>query len=121
MSLLKFRIFTALLLVLSHDTDIAVQAGPSRVARAPVDKLVTLPIKKHLNFTGPGTMLQHGQARARSLRERAIARATGTPPPPSSEVGSVPINNQLVTYTAYVSTKNKSIFTPICKLSRVLS
>ncbi|KAI0659770.1 aspartic peptidase A1 [Cubamyces menziesii] len=102
MSLLKFRIFTALLLVLSHDTDIAVQAGPSRVARAPVDKLVTLPIKKHLNFTGPGTMLQHGQARARSLRERAIARPTGVPPS-SSEVGGVTIENQILGYSAYVN------------------
>ena len=120
MSLLKFRIFTALLLVLSHDTDIAVQAGPSRVARAPVDKLVTLPIKKHLNFTGPGTMLQHGQARARSLRERAIARPTGVPPS-SSEVGGVTIENQILGYSAYVSPENEDVPTLPHKLSGSLS
>ncbi|KAI0333920.1 acid protease [Cubamyces sp. BRFM 1775] len=89
----------ALLFVLAYVTGIAVQAAPATVV---VDNMVTLPIAKRFNFTGSGKMLQHDQARARSLRERAIARATGTPPPPSSEVGSVPINNQLVTYTAYV-------------------
>ncbi|KAI0664356.1 aspartic peptidase A1 [Cubamyces menziesii] len=66
-----------------------------------LDNLVTLPIAKHFNFTGSGKILQHDQARTRSLRDRAITRATGTPPP-SSEVGSVPITNQIIAYTAFV-------------------
>ncbi|KAH9893314.1 aspartic peptidase A1 [Cubamyces lactineus] len=97
MSLLKS--FAALLLVLSHVTSIAVQATPMT---AVLDSMVTLPIAKRFNFTGSSKMLQRDQARARSLRERAMAQATGAPPP-SSEVGNISIHNQLVTYTAFVN------------------
>ena len=97
MSLLRYSLFAALLLALSHGTSI--EAASTTMI---LDNLVTLPIAKHFNSTGSGKILQHDQARARSLRDRAIARATGTPPP-SSEVGSVPITNQIIAYTAFVS------------------
>ncbi|KAH9893324.1 aspartic proteinase precursor [Cubamyces lactineus] len=89
----------SILLVLLQVASIAVQAVPRT---AVLNNLVTLPIAKRFNFTGSGKMLQRDQARARNLRARAIARANGTVLPPSSQVGSDPIDSVLNTYIATV-------------------
>lgn len=46
---------------------LAVAANPVFIKTSPV----TLPIARHLNFTGSATILQKDQARAASLRDRA--------------------------------------------------
>ena len=98
-----------LALALSHITNIAVRAAHTT---AVLSNTVTLPIAKRFNFTGSGKMLQHDQARARNLRARAEARATGAVLPPSSEAVNVPIESDLITYVANVSaTENDMIKT----------
>ncbi|KAH9894852.1 aspartic peptidase A1 [Cubamyces lactineus] len=96
MLLYRYSLGSGLLLVLSLAIARAI------ATKVVINNTIALPIAKRFNFTGSATILQHDQARARSLRARALARGTGILPVPSPEVSSVPAENQLVQYTVIV-------------------
>ncbi|KAH9894850.1 aspartic proteinase from Irpex Lacteus [Cubamyces lactineus] len=104
MSLLRLSLLYSLLLVTSywHATAVVLQATPETPA---ISSMVTLPIAKRFNFTGPAKMLQQDQARARNLHGRGIlARGAGTTLQALSTDGrSIPAENLLASYVVTVN------------------
>jgi hypothetical protein len=82
-------LLTTLLLALS------VAANPVLVNRSPV----TLPLSRRVNLTSVHNLLRHDQARAKALKARAAAKATGLH---TLAVINEPVDNQAVTYIASV-------------------
>jgi cathepsin E len=76
---------------------LAVAADPIPVKRS----LVTLPISRRINVNG-GRILEHDQLRAKALRAKGEARATGTPLSERASVISSQAENQAVSYVAFI-------------------
>ncbi|EIM92896.1 aspartic peptidase A1 [Stereum hirsutum FP-91666 SS1] len=71
-------------------------ASPTALIR---DSPITLPFAKVVNITSPQHLVQHDQARAKSLVDRANAKINGLS---SDAVVSVPAENQAVSYVVNV-------------------
>lgn len=83
---------------------LAVCTDATPVVRAQTNS-VRLPMAKRINATGSAKILEHDQARVRSLRARAAARASGHKlPTPGGDSGNVPATNQVVDYVVDVCT-----------------
>jgi hypothetical protein len=61
---------------------------------------IRLPLTRRLNVTSISNLLKHDQARARTLRARAVVGHTSIVSAPI--VGNEPVNNQAVTYVAAI-------------------
>ncbi|PPQ63824.1 hypothetical protein CVT24_009774 [Panaeolus cyanescens] len=83
-------LLTTLILALS------VAANPVLINRSPV----TLPISRRVNASSPKSLLRHDQIRAKALKAKGAAKATGT----FSEAAIInePVEDQAVTYVASV-------------------
>lgn len=92
--------FSSSSLITTLSLALAVAATPLVSVR---DTLVTLPIAKRINFTGPASLHGRDLARASHLRAKAEAKLAGRSFVERAAVGSVSATNQAVDYVANVS------------------
>ena len=74
---------------------LSIAASPVLVNRSPV----TLPLSRRVNLTSVHNLLRHDQARAKALKVRAAAKATGLH---TDAVINEPVDNQAAHYVASV-------------------